>query len=237
MLFGGADQNGNKFNDTWIWDGVTWTQQFPSVSPPPRSLTSDEMVYDPVTGTVLLFGGMGTTINYNGGIPFDDTWEWNGRTRTWTQLFPATSPPARVQVPLAYDPVTGNVVLFGGDHGGDCFRTFFDDTWTWNGITWTQQFPASSPSGRTAHLMTYDPSLFQVVMFGGTAGPPSALGDTWAWNGTTWTQLSLPTSPSGRWNYGLAYDPLIDGLLLFGGELGGDPLTNQTWFLVPVPLP
>ncbi len=86
VLFGGWDnsKNGVALGDTWTWDGVTWTRQFPPVSPPAR-YSRESMVYDPATQTVLLFGGYGSDTGGYGGAPFGDTWEWNGRTKTWRQ--------------------------------------------------------------------------------------------------------------------------------------------------------
>jgi hypothetical protein len=236
LLFGGEDSNRNPLGDTWLWDGVTWVQQFPAVSPPARD-GNQSMAYDPITGTVVMFGGLSTAGGGYGGTPLGDTWEWNGRTKTWTQLFPATSPPPR-RAPLAYDALTGTVVLFGGDNGaGDCCNIYYNDTWTWNGVTWTKQSPAVSPSPRTEHALAYDPSLGLVVMYGGYSTPSQGLDDTWAWTGATWRQLNLIGEPSGRWASAIDFDPLTNGLLLFGGEVTGDPYTNQTWLLVPVPLP
>jgi len=84
--------------------------------------------------------------------------------------------------------------------------------------------------------MAYDGSLGQVIVFGGTSGPPEGLNDTWAWNGKKWTQLKA-TQPTGLWIAPMVFDPSIHGLLLFGGELSGDIVTNNTWLLVPVPVP
>jgi hypothetical protein len=177
VLFGGQNANGAVFGDTWTWDGMTWTQQFPAVSPRARSALQS-MVYDPATATVVLFGGGGNQNDDYGEPVFGDTWEWNGRTKTWTQQFPAASPSPRV-TQLAYDAITKTVVLFGGDDGGgDCCRTFFGDTWTWDGVTWTHQSPALSPSARTGPSLAYDASAGQVVLFGGTSDPPQGLNDT-----------------------------------------------------------
>ena len=237
VLFGGEDNsnNGAVFGDTWTWDGVTWTQQFPPVSPAARA-AKQALVYNPATGTVLLFGGVGADNGDYGGTPFGDTWEWNGRTKTWTQLFPSSSPSPR-WAPLAYDSLTRNIVLFAGDNGGgDCCRIYYNDTWTWDGVTWTKQSPAISPPVRTAHTMAYDAGAGQVIIFGGTSGPPQALNDTWGWNGKTWHQLSLATKPSPRYVSTMNFDPSSGGLVLFGGELSGDIVTNNTWLLVPVPV-
>jgi hypothetical protein len=227
VLFGGGTSDNTPLNDTWTWDGVTWTQQFPPVSPPAREIDTQGMAYDAVTGTVVLFGGA----NDKGGV-LDDTWEWDGKVRTWTQRFPASSPSARKTV-LAFDAARGDIVLFGGDNGGN---DIYADTWTWNGENWTQQFPASAPSARTLYMMAYDPSLGEIVLFGGTVQPPQGLNDTWTWDGSTWTQKLVATSPGGRWSAAFDVDPAGKGLMLFGGEQTGDPFTNQTWLFTFAPV-
>jgi len=68
---------------------------------------------------MVLFGGEDTK-----GRVFNGTWAWDGTT--WTRQFPPTSPPGRSRAAMAYDPATGNVVLFGGFGNGT-----LDDTWTW----------------------------------------------------------------------------------------------------------
>jgi hypothetical protein len=226
VLFGGSNYGGAVLDDTWTWDGTTWTEQFPPVSPPARGFNSEQMAYYPSTGTVVLFGGYGSNAALN------DTWEWNGRTMTWTQRFPASSPSPRGTT-ITYDSATKHIVLFGGDGGGgDCCRTYYGDTWNWNGITWTEQFPASAPSARTDLMLAYYPTIGEVVMFGGFNDPGHGLSDTWTWNGITWSQLQTTYAPSGRWAASMAFYPNIKSLLLFGGELTGDPFTNQTWLLV-----
>lgn len=237
VLFGGRDNsNGAPFGDTWTWDGVTWTQQFPPVSPPARS-ANQSMAYDAATETVVLFGGIGAYNGNYGGTPFGDTWEWNGRTKNWKRKFPLSSPSPR-WAPLARSAAGGTLVLFGGDDGGgDCCRVYYNETWTWNGVTWTQQSPATSPPARSYQCMAYDGNLGQVVVFGGTHGPPQGLNDTWAWNGRNWNQLNLYHQPDARFVSAMNFDPLSNGLVLFGGELTGDVVTNSTWLLVPVPIP
>ena len=49
---------------------------------------------------------------------------------------------------MAFDAFNGNTVLFGGADIGGFPPTAFSDTWTYDGTDWTQQNPASSPSGR-----------------------------------------------------------------------------------------
>jgi uncharacterized repeat protein (TIGR01451 family) len=124
---------------------------------------------------------------------------------------------------MAYDPATGNMVLFGG--GGD--SAVLGDTWTWDGTTWTQQTPATSPPVRSNATMAYDPATGNMVLFGG-AGNSGFLGDTWTWDGTTWTQLSPVTSPPGRDGATIDYDPATGNMVLFGGA-GNSGYLNDTW--------
>jgi len=229
VLFGGSPTvpvgKGTAFGDTWTWDGINWTQQFPPVSPPARVWSS--MVYVPAAGTVLLFSG---TNSPDGDDCFDDTWAWNGITKTWTQLHPAAHPPGRTMNQLVYDGTTHTVVLFGGVTAG---LTDLADTWTWDGINWAQQSPASNPGPRNGPVLTYDDSLHAVVLFGGAIGPCCSdnLNDTWTWNGADWMEIYPGTMlPPARNAPTMSYDPLYKVVLLFGGDSNG-PLLDDTWYL------
>ena len=83
---------------------------------------------------------------------------------------------------VAYDAATSSVVLFGGSGSGTGGQgsAILGDTWTWNGSTWTQQAPATSPPGYFA-ATGYDAATASVVLFGGEASPGAPLGDTWTW--------------------------------------------------------
>jgi hypothetical protein len=121
VLFSGSGNSPRRFplDDTWTWNGATWTKQAPATRPTGRREAS--MAYDAAIGTVVLFGGY----NPHTGNEFDGTWVWDGHT--WTRQAPATSPPARHAASMAYDAATGNMVLFGGAGQSHVFG----DTWTW----------------------------------------------------------------------------------------------------------
>jgi len=229
VLFGGSPTvpvgTGTAFGDTWTWDGNNWTQQFPSVSPPARVWTN--MVYDPVTKTVVLFGGTNTPA---GDDSFSDTWEWDGVSKTWTELHPISHPSGRTMNQLVYDPVTRSVVLFGGVTTN---LTPLNDTWTWNGIDWTRHFPVSSPVPRNGPALAYDPELGGVLLFGGAIGAccSNNLNDTWLWNGVTWTEIfPADTPPAPRNAPSMDFDSFRKVVLLFGGASSG-PVLDDTWFL------
>jgi hypothetical protein len=79
---------------------------------------------------------------------------------------------------MAYDAATSTVVLFGGFNNRGIV---FGDTWTWDGTTWTQQAPATSPAHRVYASMAYDAATGQVVLFGGLGNHGGLLGGTWTW--------------------------------------------------------
>jgi hypothetical protein len=224
VLFGGVGVDGfdqlNYLDDTWIWNGSTWSELSPATSPSARSGAS--MAYDPGTGQLVLFGGY----NSSG---MNDTWTWNGTT--WSELSPATSPTARFGASMAYDPGTGQLVLFGGRNTSEALG----DTWAWNGITWANVSAPADPPGRSNASMAYDPGTGQLVLFSGYDGNINAdLNDTWTWNGSTWTQLSPSTSPPARDDASMAYDPGTGQLVLFGGYANGGGLSD-TWIYEVLP--
>jgi hypothetical protein len=81
---------------------------------------------------------------------------------------------------MAYDQATGTMVLFGGNAN----TGLPDDTWTWDGSTWTQVFPPTSPPGRVMPTMAYDLGTGNIVLFGGLGvvrDNDTDLSDTWTW--------------------------------------------------------
>jgi uncharacterized protein YjbI with pentapeptide repeats len=183
------------------------------------------MAYDPAMNETILFGGSGNTI-------VNATWAYNGST--WTELSPATSPSPRANASMAYDPSTNQLILFGGQSGTT--GRALGDTWEWNGTTWTQLAPVTSPPIRDDASMAYDAATDQVVLYGGYEpnSAPTNGSDTWIWNGTNWT-LAEAASLTGRdagYGASMAFDPSSNQLILFGGFNDGHVTTttnNQTW--------
>lgn len=108
LLFGGYDLVTYR-DETWSYDGTDWTRLDPVVSPAPRGRHS--MAHDHSRRRVLLYGG--ATLDNR---PLGDLWEWTGRS--WRRLHSATTaPPERFLAGLAFDPVGGEMLLFGGGPG------------------------------------------------------------------------------------------------------------------------
>lgn len=142
---------------------------------------------------------------------------------TWIQQLPGLSPTGRRGAAMAYDPAIQKVVLFGGSNGSG----FLNDTWEWDGTTWTAVGSGTNPPPRTNAAMAYLPKTSQLVLFGGTAADGSDLGDTWVFSGSSWTQPTPSASPAVRDQAAMAYDG-IGQLVLFGGASNGTP-ESDTW--------
>ena len=148
-------------------------------------------------------------------------------TANWVDLSPASVPPARTSASMAYDTATGDMVLFGGDEVSDGSDTMLSDTWTWDGSTWTEQFPTDSPPARYGASMAYDAATGDMVLFGGISANGD-LADTWIWNGINWSEALPTTSPPSRYAASMAYDATTDNVVLFGG-LEDRSILQDTW--------
>jgi sugar lactone lactonase YvrE len=211
------DRLENFLGETWVWNGVTWAQRAPAASPSARGGAA--MAYDAASGQLILFGG-------NTGATSNETWTWTGTN--WVQLHPATSPPPEINPAMAYDPAMGQIVIFGGDQGPPNRLFVSNQTWAWNGTTWTRLMPATVPPARADAAMGYDTATKQLVMYGGltSAGPFS---DTWLWNGSNWVLQSAASNPGPRSEMSLTYDATTSQLLLVAGLPDQGPVRGDIW--------
>ncbi len=213
-LFGGYTGSGQGYlNDTWKWDGTTWTNLTPATSPTIR--LDMAMAYDAATSTVVLFGGSKGTTYYA------ETWSWNGTT--WSNLAPSPSPTLRANAGMTYDAAHSRIVLFGGYSGS----AYLADTWLWSGTAWAGQTPGTAPSARTSAAMAYNPITSTTMLFGGLNGT-SYYADSWSWDGTNWGLESSTSNPGARSTAVMAWDATTANIVLFDGRNSTAPLTD-TW--------
>jgi len=204
VLFGGFGLDNEPLNDTWIFDGATWSS-VAAPSPPPARFEASMAALDAGgREEVVLFGGMVG----NPGDTSDDTWLFDGTT--WSQVMTATSPPARMNASMAT--LGGRVVLFGGQAG---IGGAFGDTWTFDGTNWSAVTVPGPPARAFASMATLGN---EVVLFGGADVTGTAIGDTWTFDGTTWSRASVTGGPPSRYNAPGA--TLGGAFYIFGGGAG-----------------
>ena len=178
------------------------------------------MAFDTLRSRLVVFGG--ETARLSGQPPI--TWEWDGAT--WIAVQPAVSPVTRNEFAMAFDPLRGVTVLFGGT-GASASR--LGDTWEWDGTTWTERTPALAPAARMSHAMAFDSVRGRVVLFGGR-GTSVAFNDTWEWDGASWVQRSPATNPPARSTFAMCFDAFRGRMVMFGGSVATAPyISAETW--------
>ncbi len=179
-------------------------------TPSPRA--GGAMAFDTNTGSIVLFGGTGSS------GPLHDTWTWDGSS--WTQQHPAHSPPATGIGPMAYDPASHDMLLVTVSMPNGTGSISSADpatvnpppaqTWLWDGADWHPASGVQPPVSALTHLAT-DSAAGDVVLVatGGVVHPPlgapcrlqvptsdpiaaicpgytQVRTSTWVWNGTSW---------------------------------------------------
>ncbi|HZQ49755.1 MAG TPA: hypothetical protein VFB69_05565 [Candidatus Dormibacteraeota bacterium] len=146
------------------------------------------------------------------------------------------APAPRSSSAIAYDPLTGQTIMFGGLPGSNA------ETWAWDGAGWQPIDKTAHPHGRFGATMAFDPELQGIVMIGGN---PNAYTDskvdadmraTWLWRDGTWSRVATAHTPVPQnydffWSGRMAYDGVSHELVLVSdqGMPHSGPCTMDTW--------
>lgn len=161
LLFGGRGNDGERLNDTWLYDPAAedWVALTPANSPTIRDAHNMAWLGDE---RVILFGG-----NDMGGSTspgFGDTWQFDTDSEAWFEVFlVGATPPARYQHSMVA--LGDSALLFGGRGGGDDFA----DVWIYDGASqsWLSLFTTgTAPAARATAAMGFDGDD-RVTVFGG----------------------------------------------------------------------
>lgn len=118
-------------NNLYTFDGQTWTPHQPSGDWPP-ALCMPSLAGDASRNQLVLFGGnLGTGVS----PPPADTWIYSGNA--WSKASPSQSPSARYDASMVFDTDHRVMVLFGGQGLVPGQTGPLNETWTWDGSTWT----------------------------------------------------------------------------------------------------
>lgn len=231
VLFGGTGIGSNEpLGDTWTWDGTTWTQVSSGIptGTAPCARTDHAMVYDSARQEVVLFGGQSTNGPPCSQVWFRDTWAWKNNTWSLRAASTSNSPPARTGFRMAFDRARSVAVLCGGYIGPTAM--FDNDTWEWNGATWSQFAPANSPSPREYAAVVFDRARNRTIYYGGSDGMGGVYGDQWEWDGVNWVQFNpAAASPGARQSSEMVFDPQRQCVVLHGGITAAPASGTDTW--------
>ena len=188
LLFGGqAYGDQTLLDDTWAWDGASWSEVGKGGQAPPASLMSIA-TYDPVRSEMVL---VQSDIHF--GTPIQ-LWTWNGVA--WRQRTDSGGPTSPVAA-IAFEPRTRTVIAIAGECSGFECRS---QTWSWDGTTWRQLVPAHEP-GFAFYNMSLVPDprsgrLLLVTVSSNTLGPAPT--ETWSWDGQDWVGLQMIGEPGAE---------------------------------------
>jgi hypothetical protein len=224
--------------------GTAWTSRpncggscpAPAIAPKLYTYTAlpgGQMVYDTSRGQVVAFSTSSAALT--GGTLIWDGFMW---VQVNTNAMPSAAVSSGLLPPPVYDSVRKHAVAFGGT--GTTSGTYTNTTWEWDETSWMSVTPTDLvPRARIGHVMVFDASLGQTVLFGGSSrdGTISTLTDTWAWDGASWTRLvpSTATAPSSvgpmAYDAGRSRSVLLLGSPELNGGGGQYTLPLATWEL------
>ena len=252
VIFGGLGADGDVLDDTWEYDVTenTWTPWIARTpSPQPSARYGAEMVYDPESGRLLLFGGTYSRRSATASFQqdFNDTWAFSLPTATWINLDPAGTPPnARAEgaVSMTYNEASGTMLLLAGVPPTPRVVTTGDQYKDWSGWnyetstnSWSENPRASgSPSISQHYALDFDRRSRMIVLFGGADVDGETQDDTWLYDpvASTWSMVlaGAADGPPGRVDHAMVYDAATGTMIMFGGRSAGGKnadVPNDTW--------
>lgn len=167
----------------WEWTSATgtWVARSNATLPEPRY--GHSAVFDTTRGTMWTFGGV-----TDAGATLDELWEFAPGPGTWVNRTASVAswPPARQAAAMVFDEARNRSVLTLGTgvDGG-----LLSDVWEWDGVAWTERFPAPRPPGRNNAAFFSVADAGRPMLFGGALPLTSPRNDLWEWNGAgpSWT--------------------------------------------------
>ena len=218
VLFGGmgANDSGQNvfYDDTWEWDGQDWHEVSPVQRPPIRQDAA--MFFDPVRGTVVVYGGYYLDPATQTSVFLDDAWEWDGTT--WQPL-PLNESRRNSSSAVVFDPLRQLPLLMD-----------VEGLWSLQDARWIPLSFSVNPPGRWNSQLVFDPGARQIVLFGGFKDT-DVFDDTWINNEQGWEPLVTKVKPPRRNGHSMFYDQTRGRVILFGG-LDGGTFYNDMWELV-----
>jgi hypothetical protein len=224
-------------NETWEWDGTTWTKGPTFFAP----IFAQSMTYDAGRGVTVLYGGTRDGNASNGALFY--VWEYDGVSWVHRQVGEGY-PQLRVAASMVFDPVRNLSTLFGG-YGpsieGD--HKELSDTWTWDGNAWSQVAVATPPGALFDQAIAWDTVRNKAILQGGATiqvfRPPAggtyysymSNAGTWEWDGQNWAAIGMATPSPARSQHAMAFDSARGKVVMFGGLLNTTFVPGDTWEL------
>ena len=207
LVFGGLLSNNSVTQEMWAYYPLNNSWVMEPSGPPARAGHSAVIA----SGRMLVFGG------YQPGRILDELWSFDLQNDSWS-LVGNGSVPALSNHTAVFDPVRGDMIIFGGVAAND---TASCATWIYDAGSGTWRCrPSSPPGARQMHTAVWDSLNGQMLIFGGLNGNTSAgssQDDLWAYDPSSgdWTRLMSGASPRSR--HCAVWDQAGGRMLMSGG--------------------
>jgi hypothetical protein len=222
LVTGGLCGGSGFVDDTFEWDGTTWTK----ITPVRGGSTSREvdaaMAYDTAAQVTVRFGG------HNSITAVPDAQTYVYRNNRWRRVANNSNPAPRSMPLFRRDAERGVSWLFGGltEYSYSTTVDYYDDIWAYSNGNWSLMAPdiiTNTPFSCETPIgaMDTDRSVLVVVCEGDTV---------FEWNGTAWkTFNSLSVQPAKRRFAGGVYDQTLKKFVMFGGYDQLNTYRQDTW--------
>jgi len=249
LLTGGVYASGDPSNETWLFDG-NWINETSAVGAGPYS-DGGSWAYDSDIDGGVLVGVRGCPTGPSGPL-YSQTWTLPGPSAKWENETAAYGVPGNSCTAgsgMDYDPISHQLVLYGGltRTGTSLFER--NDTWTltgstptWVNVTATASAnPTRSPPATAWGAQTWDGQLNVTILFGGVATGPEGPGSTWAFLDGEWHSAdtlfgaNLSGPDEGAWEV-VPSDSSLIAPLVVGGATPGFQSENTSWVLELPPI-
>ncbi len=236
---------GVALRENWLLTDRTWAQA-PQNPPAMGERFAPCFTYDPARDRFVAFGGQPTSTLPDGGLRYNDTWQYT-EDAGWVELASSPNSIPRSRCLVATSPA-GTITYYGGRTP----ITFSTNVFQLRGTTWSYigigVFSAGGYLAIGEPGFAYDEKNNRTVWFGG-----SNIGTAMSMNSTEYL------SEAGQWSMGPVAPPLLyprqqssltfdrtrGRLVMLGGRAGSTGVTppfndswqleNETWQQVPTP--
>lgn len=162
----GIEHTQNTFDDTWVWEADRWRKvPRPPGAPWPHARWGASMAYDRTTGKVLLFGGLYQT---TGTAP-----SGAGVVGCWGPRRVMLKDPSDGVIRYRTTPIAS---VRAAATSARISSVCFEDTWLFDGSTWTRASTGGGPPARFEHSMAGGPACSPALdRTANACGPRSGL--------------------------------------------------------------
>jgi N-acetylneuraminic acid mutarotase len=236
LVFAGIGPSFDPLNDLWAYRPAsnTWAS-LSTPAPRPFPVFYHSAVWDAASSQMVVFGGADPLTSEF----LNETWAYRPASNTWVPRAPFVDrvKDKRIGLPLerlshsaTWDPVDGQMLVFGGGCGAGCYRA---DLWGYRppADKWVRlQSFRGGPSARGGHSAVWDPGGGRVLIFGGAVPDGSSLRELWSYRPAdgTWSRLApLQPTPRARQQHTAVWDPVRAQMLVFGGYTGSGNFLDE----------